>query len=73
MAKLLDLKVGERITMKKRHPCGQTQWDIVHTGMKIGLKCIGCGRRKDFLRSVLETKITWRLSKIDTPNIPQES
>ena len=36
---------GDIANMKKAHPCGSDRWEIVRTGMDIGLKCLGCGRR----------------------------
>ena len=29
--------------MKKQHPCGSNRWEIIRTGMDIGMKCLGCG------------------------------
>jgi hypothetical protein len=41
----IKLEVGDIANMKKKHPCGSSRWEIVRTGMDIGLKCLGCGRR----------------------------
>lgn len=37
-------KVGDRITLKKGHPCGENAWEILRTGVDIKLKCLGCER-----------------------------
>ena len=29
--------------MKKAHPCGSSEWEILRTGMDFRLKCLGCG------------------------------
>ena len=29
--------------MKKQHPCGSAQWEILRIGMDFRLKCCGCG------------------------------
>lgn len=42
---LPDLKMEDVIRMRKPHPCGSTDWDVVRLGADIGLKCQGCGRR----------------------------
>lgn len=37
-------KVGDIISLKKGHPCGENQWKIERLGADIKLKCIGCDR-----------------------------
>lgn len=39
-----EFVVGETITMKKQHPCGGKEWEIVGTGADIKLRCKTCGR-----------------------------
>jgi hypothetical protein len=41
----MELKVGDRVQLRKAHPCGSTQWTIYRVGADIGLRCNGCGRR----------------------------
>ena len=41
----VKVELGDIAKMKKSHPCGSDRWEIVRTGMDIGLKCLGCGRR----------------------------
>ena len=36
---------GDIVQMRKRHPCGSDQWEIVRVGADIGLVCQGCRRR----------------------------
>ncbi|MDA1280714.1 MAG: DUF951 domain-containing protein [Chloroflexi bacterium] len=50
-------KVGERITLKKQHPCGGSEWDIYRIGADIGLKCTTCERRMMLTRRDTE----WRM------------
>lgn len=35
--------VGDVVRMKKKHPCGSDEWEILRTGMDFGIKCKGCG------------------------------
>ncbi|RHM57091.1 DUF951 domain-containing protein [Mitsuokella sp. AF33-22] len=35
--------VGDIVRMKKAHPCGSHEWEILRTGMDFRLKCQGCG------------------------------
>jgi len=32
------------VRMKKQHPCGSFEWEIVRMGADIKIKCTGCGR-----------------------------
>jgi hypothetical protein len=36
-------RVGDVVEMKKQHPCGSKQWEILRTGMDFRIKCQGCG------------------------------
>ena len=36
--------VGTIVTMKKGHPCGANEWEIVRIGADIKIKCVNCGR-----------------------------
>ncbi len=36
---------GDVVQMRKAHPCGGDQWEVVRVGMDIGLLCETCGRR----------------------------
>ena len=39
-----DYKLGSRVIMKKAHPCGTNEWEIIRVGADIKIKCLGCGR-----------------------------
>ena len=36
-------KVGDMLTLKKKHPCGSFQWEILRVGADFRLRCEGCG------------------------------
>ncbi|MEE1007217.1 MAG: DUF951 domain-containing protein [Acutalibacteraceae bacterium] len=40
----MDIKVGDRLLMKKNHPCGANTFTVTRIGMDFRLKCDGCGR-----------------------------
>ncbi len=40
----MDVRVGDRLLMKKQHPCGSKEMLVLRTGMDFRLRCIGCGR-----------------------------
>ena len=35
---------GDRVQVKKPHPCGSKIWEILRLGADVRLKCEGCGR-----------------------------
>ena len=41
----LDLQVGDVVALRKPHPCGGTEWEVIRVGADVGLRCLTCGRR----------------------------
>lgn len=39
-----EYSLGTKVVMKKGHPCGTNEWEVVRVGADIKIKCIGCGR-----------------------------
>ncbi len=52
-----NYKLGDRLVLKKGHPCGTNDWEIVKLGADIKLKCTGCGRLVFISRIELNKKI----------------
>lgn len=42
---VLDIRMGDVLRLRRKHPCGGFEWDVVRTGADIGLRCRACGRR----------------------------
>ena len=42
---MLDVRMADVIRMRRPHPCGGFEWEVVRLGADIGLRCLGCGRR----------------------------
>ena len=40
----MDISVGEKIVMKKKHPCGCDTFSVLRVGMDFRIRCDGCGR-----------------------------
>ena len=45
MEKKWDYKVGDIVKLKKPHPCGSQEWEILRVGADFRLKCEGCGHQ----------------------------
>jgi hypothetical protein len=51
-----ELKLGDVLRLKKVHPCGSYEWEVVRLGADIGIKCRKCERRILLPRSVLQRR-----------------
>ena len=52
----MEFQIGDVIKMKKPHPCGSSEWEILRVGMDFRLKCMGCGRQVMVSRKLVEKK-----------------
>ena len=41
---LVKYNVGDVVKMRKQHPCGTDEWEVMRTGVDFRIKCNGCGR-----------------------------
>ncbi|ROR25729.1 hypothetical protein EDD66_11085 [Mobilisporobacter senegalensis] len=53
----MDLNVGEIVKLKKQHPCGSNEWEILRVGMDFRLKCLGCGHQIMIPRKQVEKNV----------------
>ncbi len=56
-APLMSVKVGDRVEMKKPHPCGSKEFEVLRVGMDFKLRCLGCGREVMAPRRKIEKNI----------------
>ena len=54
MAEKLDYEVGDVVKLKKPHPCGSSEWEILRVGADFRLKCVGCGHQIMVARKLVE-------------------
>ncbi len=54
---VMEIKLGDVVRLKKRHPCGSYEWQVVRLGADIGIKCVRCQRRVLLERSVFERRV----------------
>ena len=50
----LPYEVGDTVTLKKVHPCGSRDWEILRVGADFRLKCTGCGHQIMVPRKMVE-------------------
>ena len=41
----MDINVGDVVRLKKQHPCGSREWEVLRSGADFRLKCKGCGHQ----------------------------
>jgi hypothetical protein len=54
---VMDIKLGDVVRLKKKHPCGSDEWEVVRLGADIGVKCLKCQRRVLIERGVFERRV----------------
>ncbi len=53
----MDVRAGDRLQMKKDHPCGSREFLVLRAGMDFKLRCLGCGREVMVPRRKIEKNI----------------
>jgi hypothetical protein len=63
----IEFRLGDRIELRKPHPCGGRLWEVVRLGADLGLKCSTCQRRVLLPRSTVERRMKRFVERADTP------
>jgi hypothetical protein len=53
----MEIRPGDIVRLKKRHPCGSDQWQVDRVGTDIGIRCLNCQRRVLLKRSTFERRV----------------
>ncbi|MBR2831695.1 MAG: DUF951 domain-containing protein [Oscillospiraceae bacterium] len=53
----MDIRVGDVLVMKKKHPCGGDRWSVLRIGADFRLRCVTCGREVMNPRSKVEKSV----------------
>ena len=61
----IAIKLGDTVRLRKVHPCGSYEWEVVRVGADIGLKCLKCQRGVLLGRDLLKRKVKEFVSKSD--------
>ena len=54
---VLEIRLGDIVRLRKPHPCGGFEWEVVRLGADIGIRCRGCGRRVLLERRQFEKQV----------------
>jgi hypothetical protein len=53
----MDIQVGDIVKLKKQHPCGSHEWEVLRIGADFRLKCCGCEHQIMIPRRTLEKSV----------------
>ncbi len=53
----MEFELGDIIKMKKPHPCGSSEWEVLRVGADFRLKCVGCGHQVMLARRLVEKNV----------------
>ena len=53
----MDIKRGDTLIMKKKHPCGGNRFLVLRAGLDFKIRCLGCGHEVMLPRLKLEKHI----------------
>lgn len=53
----MDIKLYDKLQMKKKHPCGSFVFTVIRIGMDFKLRCDGCGHEIMLPRTKVEHNI----------------
>ena len=53
----MNINIGDKLVLKKLHPCGTNLWEVLRVGQDLKIKCLVCGHQLMKARSKLEKGI----------------
>ena len=53
----MDIALNDILVLKKPHPCGSKEWQVLRVGADLRLKCVGCGHMVMEPRTKIEKNI----------------
>lgn len=53
----MKLEIGDKVELKKQHPCGNKEFEVLRTGADFVIKCLKCEKQMWIARNVLEKSI----------------
>ena len=54
---VMEIRLGDVVRLKKKHPCGGYEWQVTRLGADIGIRCLQCQRRVLLERSTFERRV----------------
>jgi hypothetical protein len=64
----LDIRLGDVVRLRKKHPCGSYEWRVVRLGADIGIRCQKCNHRVLMERRQFEKRLKAFVSRGEAPD-----
>ena len=61
----MDIRIGDVLTMKKTHPCGNKNFKILRVGSDVRIVCLECSRDMTIDRIKLEKSIKKFIERVN--------
>jgi hypothetical protein len=65
---VVEFRLGDVVRLRKVHPCGGYEWQVMRLGADIGLRCVTCGRRVLLERRTLEKRLKTFVERGEAPD-----
>jgi hypothetical protein len=59
----MEIKLGDVVHLRKKHPCGNYEWEVVSVGVDIGIRCLKCHHHVLLKRSIFEQRVKELISR----------
>ncbi len=66
----LELFLGDVVRLRKPHPCGGYDWEVVRLGADIGIRCLTCQHKVLLERRDLERRLKTFVKRGPSPDQP---
>lgn len=53
----MDVRIGDTLVMKKKHPCGSFEFSVLRIGADFRIRCVKCGHEIMLERIKVEKNI----------------
>jgi hypothetical protein len=63
----MEIRLGDIVRLRKKHPCGGDEWQVVRLGADIRVKCLKCQRQVLLERGTFERRVKTLVSGDQLP------
>jgi len=53
----MDVQLGDIVRLRKKHPCGGDEWQVVRLGQDVRIKCLKCQRQVLLERNIFIRRV----------------
>jgi hypothetical protein len=59
----MEIRLGDIVRLRKKHPCGGDEWQVVRVGADVRVKCLKCQRQVLLERGTFERRMKALVSR----------